>query len=138
MVKYSLFDVFKTHIYTRVAVFMSNFYYPEKKGKKKVGEKSANFTRDEVSRRRRRRRSRKGRRRRRASGTTTTATPTRGGGGASSRRKRRRRPRKKSPPSCVSKSSSSSSSFLESYAMWSHRHQFSRFRRSCWSPPRAF
>ena len=43
------------------------------------------------------------------------------------RRKRRRRPRKKSPPSCVSKSSSSSSSFLERYAMWSHRHPILAF-----------
>ena len=44
------------------------------------------------------------------------------------RRKRRRRPRKKSPPSCVAKSSSSSSSsFLESYAMWSHRHPILAF-----------
>ncbi len=45
------------------------------------------------------------------------------------RRKRRRRPRKKSSPSFVSKSSSSSSSssFLERYAMWSHRHPILAF-----------
>ena len=41
------------------------------------------------------------------------------------RRKRRRRPRKKSSPSFVSKSSSSS--FLERYAMWSHRHPILAF-----------
>ena len=40
------------------------------------------------------------------------------------RRKRRRRPRKKSSPSFVSKSSSS---FLERYAMWSHRHPILAF-----------
>ena len=39
------------------------------------------------------------------------------------RRKRRRRPRKKSSPSFVSKSSS----FLERYAMWSHRHPILAF-----------